>query len=86
DPAARQGDMDAMLAVISGPTSRHIVSTTITTFAGLIPLMVAAGGLWPPFAQTVGFGLLLATLVSFFFTPALYRLWVASSGGEGSQT
>ena len=86
DPAARQGDIDAMLAVISGPTSRHIVSTTITTFAGLIPLMVAAGGLWPPFAQTVGFGLLLATLVSFFFTPALYRLWVASSGGEGSQT
>ncbi len=77
DPAARQGDREAMLAVISGPTSRHIVSTTITTFAGLIPLMVAAGGLWPPFAQTVGFGLLLATLVSFFFTPALYRLWVA---------
>ena len=86
DPAARQGDMDAMLAVISGPTSRHIVSTTITTFAGLIPLMVAAGGLWPPFAQTVGFGLLLATLVSFFFTPALYRLWVASSGGESSHS
>ena len=53
DPAARQGDIDAMLAVISGPTSRYIVSTTITTFAGLIPLMVAAGGLWPPFAQTV---------------------------------
>ena len=77
DPAARQGDLSAMLAVISGPTSRHIVSTTITTFAGLIPLMLAAGGLWPPFAQTVGFGLLLATLVSFFFTPALYRLWVA---------
>jgi multidrug efflux pump subunit AcrB len=86
DPAARQGDIDAMLAVISGPTSRHIVSTTITTFAGLIPLMVAAGGLWPPFAQTVGFGLLLATLVSFFFTPALYRLWVASSGGESSHS
>lgn len=78
DEAARQGDIDAMLAVISGPTSRHIISTTITTFAGLIPLMVAAGGLWPPFAQTVGFGLVLATLVSFFFTPALYRLWVAS--------
>lgn len=78
DAAARQGDIDAMLAVISGPTSRHIISTTITTFAGLIPLMVAAGGLWPPFAQPVGFGLLLATLVSFFFTPALYRLWVAS--------
>lgn len=77
DPAARQGDLSAMLAVISGPTSRHIASTTITTFAGLIPLMLAAGGLWPPFAQTVGFGLLLATLVSFFFTPALYRLWVA---------
>ncbi|MFC7368706.1 efflux RND transporter permease subunit [Vreelandella zhaodongensis] len=80
DEAARQGDIDAMLAVISGPTSRHIISTTITTFAGLIPLMVAAGGLWPPFAQTVGFGLVLATLVSFFFTPALYRLWVASGG------
>ncbi|MCE7520226.1 efflux RND transporter permease subunit [Halomonas titanicae] len=79
DEAARRGDIDAMLAVISGPTSRHIVSTTVTTFAGLIPLMLATGGLWPPFAQTVGFGLLLATLVSFFFTPALYRLWVSRS-------
>jgi len=77
DEASRRGDIDAMLAVISGPTSRHIVSTTVTTFAGLIPLMLATGGLWPPFAQTVGFGLLLATLVSFFFTPALYRLWVS---------
>lgn len=82
DEAARQGDIDAMLAVISGPTSRHIISTTITTFAGLIPLMMAAGGLWPPFAQTVGFGLLLATLVSFFFTPALYRLWVARANSS----
>ncbi|GHE20188.1 efflux RND transporter permease subunit [Halomonas urumqiensis] len=77
DPAARQGDIAAMVAVVSGPTCRHIASTTVTTFAGLVPLMLAGGGLWPPFAQTVGGGLLLATLVSFFFTPAIYRLWVA---------
>lgn len=74
DEHARSGDTTAMVAVVTGPTFRHIGSTTMTTFGGLVPLMVAGGTLWPPFAQTVGVGLLLATLIALVVTPAAYRL------------
>ena len=77
NPRARAGDPDAMAAVITGTTSRHILSTTITTVGGLSPLMFVAGDFWPPFAQTVGGGLLLATVIAFMATPAAYRLLVA---------
>ena len=74
DEHARCGDADAMVDVITGPTFRHIGSTTMTTFGGLVPLMVAGGTLWPPFAQTFGVGLLLATVIALVVTPAAYRL------------
>jgi len=74
DADARTGDPDAMARVVTGTTCRHISSTTITTVGGLIPLMLTAGDFWPPFAQTVGGGLLLATVIAFFATPAAYRL------------
>lgn len=74
DERARGGDQGAMVDVITGPTFRHIGSTTLTTFGGLIPLMLSPGTLWPPFAQTFGFGLLLATVIALVVTPAAYRL------------
>lgn len=77
DEDARRGDAEAMLNVITGSTFRHIGSTTLTTFGGLVPLMVAGGTLWPPFAQTFGFGLLLATVIALVVTPAAYRLFCA---------
>jgi multidrug efflux pump subunit AcrB len=74
DDHARDGDAAAMVDVITGPTFRHIGSTTMTTFGGLVPLMVAGGTLWPPFAQTFGVGLMLATVIALVVTPAAYRL------------
>lgn len=74
DESARSGDVQSMVDVVTGTTFRHIGSTTLTTFGGLVPLMVAGGTLWPPFAQTFGFGLLLATVIALIVTPAAYRL------------
>lgn len=74
DEHARSGHINAMVEVITGPTFRHIGSTTLTTFGGLVPLMIAGGTLWPPFAQTFGVGLLLATLIALVVTPAAYRM------------
>ena len=85
DDGARRGDVEAMTQVITGSTFRHIGSTTLTTFGGLVPLMLAPGTLWPPFAQTFGVGLLLATLIALVVTPAAYRLVCArpvAVGGE----
>ncbi len=71
--AASAGDEDAMVSVLMG-SSRHIVSTTITTFGGFLPLILAGGGFWPPFAMAVAGGVLLSTVVSFYFTPPMFRL------------
>ncbi|MEM8787972.1 MAG: efflux RND transporter permease subunit [Pseudomonadota bacterium] len=73
DPAAAAGDRGAMADVVLG-SSRHILSTTITTFGGFLPLILGGGGFWPPFAMSIAGGVLLSTVVSFYFTPAAYAL------------
>ena len=54
--------------------SRHIVSTTVTTFGGFLPLILAGGGFWPPFAMAIAGGVLLSTVVSFYFVPPAFAL------------
>ncbi|MFK7763170.1 MAG: efflux RND transporter permease subunit [Roseobacter sp.] len=73
DDAARAGDIEAMADVVSG-SSRHIISTTITTFGGFLPLILAGGGFWPPFAVAIAGGVLLSAVVSFYFVPPMFAL------------
>ena len=70
---AAAGDQSAMVDVLMG-SSRHILSTTVTTFGGFLPLILAGGGFWPPFAMSIAGGVLLSSVVSFYFTPPLFRL------------
>ncbi|MEM9433813.1 MAG: efflux RND transporter permease subunit [Pseudomonadota bacterium] len=70
---ASAGDTDAMARVV-GASSRHIVSTTITTFGGFLPLILGGGAFWPPFAVAIAGGVLLSTVVSFYFTPPVFAL------------
>ena len=72
DPDAAAGDSLAMRHVVS-TASRHIVSTTIATFGGFLPLILAGGGFWPPFAMSITGGVLLSTVVSLYFTPYCLR-------------
>ncbi len=73
DPKAAQGDREAMADVVVG-AGRHIISTTLTTFGGFLPLILDGGGFWPPFATSIAGGVLLSTVVSFYFTPPLFAL------------
>ena len=73
DPAAVAGEARAIRDGVM-ETSRHITSTTITTFAGFLPLILSDGGFWPPFATAIAGGVLLSTIVSFFFVPPLFML------------
>jgi multidrug efflux pump subunit AcrB len=57
DPEASAGEAGAMTRVVM-ESSRHIVSTTITTVGGFLPLILAGGGFWPPFAMAVAGGVL----------------------------
>jgi multidrug efflux pump subunit AcrB len=73
DVDASQGDRAAMARVVSG-SSRHIISTTVTTFGGFLPLIIGGGAFWPPFAVAIAGGVLLSTVVSFYFTPPVFAL------------
>ncbi|MGP1397085.1 MAG: efflux RND transporter permease subunit [Inquilinaceae bacterium] len=75
DPGAAAGDRDSIAGVVAG-AGRHIVSTTVTTFGGFLPLILAGGGFWPPFAMAVAGGVLLSTIVSFYFVPPMFALTV----------
>jgi multidrug efflux pump subunit AcrB len=83
DAAARAGDREAMARVVTG-AGRHIVSTTITTFGGFLPLILSGGGFWPPFAMAVAGGVLLSAVVSFYFTPPVYALMAGRDRGRAA--
>ena len=70
-PLAMAGDKAEIVDIVSVCT-KHISSTTITTVAGLIPLILSGGGFWPPFAVVLAGGTVLTTILSLFFVPAAF--------------
>ncbi|MDP4823139.1 MAG: efflux RND transporter permease subunit [Aestuariivirgaceae bacterium] len=73
DARAAGGDRAAMAEVVAG-SARHIISTTITTVGGFLPLILAGGGFWPPFAMAVAGGVALSVTIAFAFTPQMFAL------------
>jgi multidrug efflux pump subunit AcrB len=54
---------------------RHVVSTTLTTIGGFLPLLLLVGGdFWPSLAIVLATGIPFATLLSIGFVPATYVL------------
>ncbi|MCG9697193.1 efflux RND transporter permease subunit [Shewanella sp. Isolate11] len=72
-PNKRVASVEEMVSVISS-CGRHIGSTTITTIGGFMPLIIAGGGFWPPFAIAIAGGTLLTTLLSLIWVPTMYQL------------
>ncbi len=70
---AAAGDADAIAEVVVRST-RHVLSTTLTTIAGFIPLLVQGGGFWPPLATAIAGGVSGATILALFFGPSCYVL------------
>ena len=70
---ASTGDVEAVAKeVLDG--ARHIISTTLTTFGGFLPLLFSGGLFWPPFAAAIAGGVLLSGTLAFFFAPAYFCL------------
>ncbi len=76
DEAAMAGDLSRIREIVM-ESSRHIISTTTTTFGGFLPLIIEGGGFWPPFAMAIAGGVLLSTIISLYFTPIAFTMTVA---------
>ena len=71
NPLAKMGDVEQIVAETMG-CSRHILSTSITTVGGFIPLLVfSEGTFWPPLAVVLAGGVAFSVLLSLVFTPAI---------------
>lgn len=73
DPGAQLGDDGAIVDGVMA-TGRHIISTTLTTVGGFMPLILSSSPFWPPFAVAIAGGTLLTMIVSFYFAPAAFKL------------
>ena len=74
DPAARAGDAAAMAEAVIG-TTRHIVSTTLTTIGGFLPLLIIVGGdFWPSLSIVLVGGVGGSMILALVLVPAAYRL------------
>lgn len=80
---ANRGGLYAIRSVVMD-SSRHIISTTVTTFGGFLPLILEGSQFWPPFAMAIAGGVLLSTIISFFMVPPMYLL--ATRIGKRPQT
>ncbi|WP_394128850.1 efflux RND transporter permease subunit [Shewanella maritima] len=74
-PATREKNFDLVVTVVNR-CGRHIGSTTITTIGGFLPLILAGGGFWPPFAIAIAGGTLLTTMLSLIWVPTMYILFM----------
>ena len=75
NPGAMKGSTYAVRTVVMD-SSRHIVSTTVTTFGGFLPLILEGSQFWPPFAMAIAGGVFLSTIVSFFLVPPMFLLCI----------
>jgi len=71
DARARGGDPLAVRDVVM-KSSRHVISTTLTTMAGFTPLLLFGGPFWEPLAVVIAGGVGAATLLALYFAPSAY--------------
>ncbi len=62
------------IAYVVNKSTRHVITTTITTIAGFVPLLVSGGPFWRPLAIAIAGGISGSTLLALYFVPAAYAL------------
>ncbi|MGB3672643.1 MAG: efflux RND transporter permease subunit [Phormidesmis sp.] len=71
--AAKAGDRKAIAFVVNQST-RHVLTTTMTTIAGFVPLLLSGGPFWRPLAIAIAGGISGSSLLALYFVPAAYAL------------
>lgn len=80
-PVANTGNAKAIQQVVLNST-RHVLTTTLTTTIGFVPLLLAGGDFWPPLAIAIAGGVVGATLLALYFIPAVYYLRLSLLGSS----
>ena len=78
DPEVSSGNVTRAGEVVVDAT-RHIVSTTLTTIGGFLPLIVAGGTFWPPLATAIAGGVAGSAVIALHTVPTIYMMIVRSS-------
>lgn len=73
--AAMAGDVDASVTVVVNST-RHIISTTVTTIGGFIPLILFGGHFWPPLAMAIAGGVAGSAVLALIMVPSLFCWYI----------
>ncbi|MEM9483448.1 MAG: efflux RND transporter permease subunit [Cyanobacteria bacterium P01_F01_bin.116] len=73
DSMAKLGDRRAIVEVVIKAT-RHVITTTITTIAGFVPLIISGGLFWRPLAVAIAGGITGSSIMALYFVPAIYSL------------
>ena len=73
EEASGREPLDAVVAACLARL-RPILMTTLTTVLGLVPLILFGGALFYGMASVIAFGLIVATVLTLGFVPALYTL------------
>ena len=79
--AKHKGDFIAQIAAGAANRLRPVILTTVTTVAGLLPLVYGIGGadsMMGPMALSLGYGLLFATPVTLIVLPCMYAIGMIS--------
>ncbi len=77
-PVAKTGNPKAIQQVVLHST-RHIISTTLTTAIGFLPLLLSGGEFWQPLAVAIAGGIIGATFIALYFVPPAYYLLKSQS-------
>ena len=77
-PVAKTGNRKAIQEVVLHST-RHVLTTTLTTAIGFVPLLLSGGEFWPPLVVAIAGGVIGATLLALYFIPAAFYLLKARS-------
>ncbi|MEH6557442.1 MAG: efflux RND transporter permease subunit [Oceanicoccus sp.] len=72
--SAISGDIETGTLIVVNAT-RHIVSTTITTIGGFIPLIIFGGHFWPPLAMAIAGGVTGSAILALYLVPAMFSFF-----------
>ncbi len=85
DSSAAAGDIESIVDAVMS-TTRHILSTTMTTIGGFLPLLLFVGGdFWPSLSIVLAGGVGGSMILALVLVPSAYALLYRRDQSQGSK-